>query len=61
MSYEVNKYVARAVVRYLNGNKDLFYTYVRKAMKLYENEKCMVTLEDMLDKDTKTKLYELVS
>lgn len=61
MSYEIKKYIARAIVRYLNGNKDLFYTYVSKAMKLYENEKYMITLEDVLDKDTKTKLYELVS
>ena len=61
MSYEMKKYIARAIVRYLNGNKDLFYTYVSKAMKLYENEKCMVTLEDVLDKDIKTKLYELVN
>ena len=61
MSYEMEKYIARAIVRYLNGNKDLFYTYVSKAMKLYENEKYMITLEDVLDKDIKTKLYELVS
>ena len=57
----MEKYIARAIVRYLNGNIDLFYTYVSKAMKLYENEKYMITLEDVLDKDIKTKLYELVS
>lgn len=61
MSYEIEKYIARAIVRYLNGNRDLFYTYVSRAMKLYENEKYMVTLEDVLDKDTKIKLYELVN
>ena len=61
MSYEIEKYIARAVVRYLNGNKDLFYTYVSKAMKLYECEKCMITLGELVDKDTKLKLYEMVS
>ncbi len=61
MSYEIEKYIARAVVRYLNGNKDLFYTYVSKAMKLYECEKCIITLGELVDKDTKLKLYEIVS
>lgn len=61
MSYEIEKYIARAVVRYLNGNKDLFYTYVSKAMKLYECEKCMITLGELIDKDTKLKLHEMVS
>jgi len=61
MSYEIEKYIARAVVRYLNGNKDLFYSYVSKAMKLYECEKCMITLGELVDKDTKLKLYEIVS
>lgn len=61
MSYEIEKYIARAIVRYLNGNKDLFYTYVSRAMKLYECEKCMITLGELIDKDTKLKLYEMVS
>lgn len=61
MSYEIEKYIARAVVRYLNGNKDLFYTYVSKAMKLYECEKCMITLGELIDEDTKLKLHEMVS
>ena len=61
MSYEIEKYIARAVVRYLNGNKDLFYSYVSKAMKLYECEKYMITLGELIDKDIKLKLYEMVS
>jgi len=61
MSYEIEKYIARAVVRYLNGNKDLFYTYVNRAMKLYECEKCMITLGELIDNDTKLKLHEMVS
>ncbi|MBZ4656502.1 MAG: hypothetical protein JG759_1050 [Thermoanaerobacter sp.] len=61
MSYEIEKYIARAIVRYLNGNKDLFYTYVSRAMKLYECEKCMITLGELIDKDTKLKLHEMVS
>jgi hypothetical protein len=61
MSYEIEKYIARAVVRHLNGNKDLFHTYVSKAMKLYECDKCMITLGELIDKDTKLKLHEMVS
>lgn len=61
MSYEIKKYIARAIVRHLNGNKDLFYTYVDKAMELYECEKYMITLGELVDKDTKLKLHEMVS
>lgn len=39
MSPEVLKYCSRAIVRYLNGNYKLFEVYVRRAMKLYEEEK----------------------
>ena len=61
MSYEIKKYIARAIVRHLNGNKDLFYTYVSRAMELYEHEKCTITLGELIDKDTKIKLYKLVN
>jgi hypothetical protein len=61
MTYEVEKYCARAIIRHLNGNKDLFYTYIHKAMKIYENEKCIATVGELIDKNTKTKLYEMVS
>lgn len=39
MSPEVLKYCSRAIVRYLNGNYKLFEVYVRRAMKLYDEEK----------------------
>ncbi|WP_161485931.1 hypothetical protein [Thermoanaerobacter sp. YS13] len=39
MSNDVIKYCSRAIVRYLNGNYKLFEVYVRRAVKLYEEEK----------------------
>ncbi len=59
MSYE--EYCARAVIRYLNGDMKLFYSYVHKAMRIYEQEKCIATIEELVDKQTKDRLYELVS
>jgi len=39
MSPEVLQYCSRAIVRYMNGDMALFNFYVRRAMKLYEEEK----------------------
>lgn len=61
MSIEVERYCARAIIRHLNGDKRLFYTYVYKAMKIYENEKCIATVGELIDKDIKSKLYKMVS
>ena len=61
MSIEIDKYIGRAVIRYLNGDMNLFYTYVNKAMKIYENEKYIATVEELIGHETKNKLYEMVS
>lgn len=59
MSYE--EYCARAVIRYLNGDMKLFYSYVHKAMRIYEQEKYIATIEELIGSETKNRLYELVS
>lgn len=55
------EYCARAVVRYLNGDMDLFKTYTRKAMEIYETEKDMATVGELIPGTTRKKLYEMVS
>lgn len=54
------EYCARAVIRYLNGDMDLFKTYTRKAIKIYEQEKCMVAIGEMIPRQTREKMYEMV-
>ena len=61
MSIEAIKYCARAVVRHLNGDTDLFKTYAREATKAYKQEQCIATLEEIIPTTTKIKLYEMVS
>lgn len=57
----LEKYCARAVIRYLNGDMDLFKSYTRKAMKIYENEKCICSIGEIVPATTKRKMYEMVS
>ena len=57
----VDKYIGRAVIRYLNGDMTLFEHYRNIALKLLEKEKEFIAIEDLIDIDTKNKLYEMVS
>ena len=61
MSIEAIEYCARAVVRHLNGDMNLFRAYTRKAMKIYEQEKYIATVGEMIPEQTRRKLYEMVS
>lgn len=61
MSIDVMKYCARAVIRHLNGDMNLFRTYTKKAMKIYEREQCICNIGEMIPGSTKRKLYEMVS
>lgn len=61
MSYAVEEYCARAVIQYLNGDMELFEYYKSIAMRIYEQEKCFATIEDLISEDTKAGLYEMVS
>lgn len=61
MNYEICKYVARAIVRHLNGDRGLFYTYTHQAMKIQQEEKCIVSLEELIDENIRAKLYMMVS
>ena len=55
------EYCARAVVRYLNGDFKLFEKYRNKAIEIYEEEKNIVTIGEMIPRQTREKLYEMVS
>jgi len=61
MTLEVLEYCTRAVVRHLNGDMKLFYAYTHKAMKIYEQEKYIAALGEMIPEATRRKLYEMVS
>lgn len=61
MSVKIDKYIGRAVVRYLNGDMKLFERYRNIALKLLEKEKEFIAVEELIDKDTKAKLYNMVS
>jgi len=58
---KIDKYIARAVIRYLNGDMKLFERYRNIALKLLEKEKEFIAVEELIDKDTKAKLYNMVS
>lgn len=61
MSTMVDKYISRAVIRYLNGDMELFEYYKSIAMRIYEQEKYIATIEELIGSETKNRLYELVS
>jgi len=58
---KIDKYIAKAVIRYLNGDMKLFYSYVHKSMRIYEQEKHIANIEELIGAETKNRLYELVS
>ncbi len=60
MSPEVQKYCSRAIVRYLDGDMALFNFYVGQAANIYERQsRLYVTIEDILDNNTKAKLKSI--
>jgi len=61
MSIEAIEYCARAVIRHLNGDVGLFKKYRDKAIAIYEEEKNIVTIGDLIPGEIKIKLYEMVS
>ena len=61
MSIEAIEYCARAVVRHLNGDMNLFYTYRDKAMKIHEQENCICRIGEMIPAKIREELYELVN
>ncbi len=58
---KIDKYIARAVIRYLNGDMKLFKFYQDMALQLLEKEKEFIAIEELVDTNTKNKLYEMVS
>ena len=61
MSVKIDKYIGRAIIRYLNGDMTLFEYYRNMELKLLEKEKEFVAIEDLIDIQTKNKLYKVVS
>lgn len=61
MSVKIDKYIGRAIIRYLNGDMTLFEYYRNMALKLLEKEKEFIAIEELVDTNTKNKLYEMVS
>lgn len=59
--FEAIEYCARAVVRHLNGDMKLFEKYRDKAIQIYEEEKDICSIEEMIPTNIKIKLYEMVS
>lgn len=55
----------KAVIRHLNGDMTEFNKYKNKAIKIYENEKfkekCSYKVGHMIPKETREKLYKMVS
>ena len=61
MTKQALKYCARAVVRYLDGDMDLFDKYVQMALMIHEKETSIATVGELVPERTKQKLYEMVS
>lgn len=55
------EYCARAVIQHLNGNLELFKKYRDMAIKIYEEEKNIVTVGELIPAKIREKLYEMVS
>jgi len=58
---KIDKYIGRAVIRYLNGDMTLFEHYRNIALELMDKEKEFIAVEDLIDIEIKNKLYEMVS
>lgn len=54
------EYCARAIIRHLNKDFEMFEDYRDKAIDEYEKENKLVTIEELIPKKTKNKLYEMV-
>ncbi|MCF6466372.1 hypothetical protein [Clostridium sp. Cult2] len=55
------EYYARAVIRHLNGDFELFEKYKSKAIEIYEQEQCICSIGEMIPVGVKRELYEMVS
>lgn len=55
------EYCARAVIRHLNGDFKLFEKYRDKAIEMHENELCLCSIGEIIPRQIKRKLYEMVS
>lgn len=61
MTEQALEYCARAVVRHLDGDMDLFDKYVQMALMIHKKETSIATVGELVPEGTKRKLYEMVS
>lgn len=54
------EYCVRAVIQHLNGDFKLFKKYRDMALKIYEEEKNIATVGELIPKSTREKLYKMV-
>ena len=58
---KIDGYIAKSVIRYLNGDMALYEYYRDLALNLLEKQKEFATIGEIIDKNTRIKLYEMVS
>lgn len=58
---KLDKYIFKSVINYLDGDMELFNNYKNKAIEIYEEEKNIITIEELLPRKVKHQLYEMVS
>ncbi len=61
MRSDVLEYCARAVIRYLDGNIELFDNYRYMAMRAYEHNKSIAKLGELIPQEVKQELKKMVS
>jgi hypothetical protein len=60
MGNDVLEYCTRAVIRYLNGDMGLFYTYKNMAIQKHKSQKT-ITIGELIPKEVKQELKKMVS
>lgn len=62
---EINSYIARGVIRYLNGDYKEFDRLKNLALAIHKEEKynrrCLLTIGEAIPSSTKKKIYKMVN
>lgn len=61
MTIRVLEYCTRAVIRHLDGDIDAFKDYVEMAKIVYENQKNIATIGELMPEEIQKQLYVRVS
>lgn len=61
---ELNVYIARSIIRHLNGDYKEFNRLKNKALEIHKEEEykrsCICTLEELIDGETKREMRRLI-